>query len=71
MSRSIAGAMNTGAFIDRYVVINILSAMPLAIFPIDDAVHGATSIASAHNPKSTWECHVPSRCEKNSDITGL
>lgn len=53
MSRSIAGAMNTGAFMDKYVVISMLSAMPLAILPMVDAVHGAISIASAHNPKST------------------
>ena len=71
MSRSIAGAMNTGAFIERYVVMSILSATPFAIFPIVAAVQGATSIASAHNPNFTWLFHVPSRCEKNSLITGF
>ena len=71
MSRSMAGAMNTGAFIDRYVVMSILSATPCAILPIVLAVHGAITIASAHNPRSTCEFHVPSRCEKNSLTTGL
>ena len=45
--------------------------MPCAIFPMVEAVAGAISIASAHKPRSTWLCHVPSRCEKNSLITGL
>ena len=71
MSRSMAGAMNTGAFIERYVVTSILSATPFAIFPRVEAVQGAISIASAHNPMSTWLFQVPSRCEKNSLITGL
>ena len=31
MSRSIAGATKTGAFMERYVVTSILSAMPFAI----------------------------------------
>ena len=63
--------MNTGAFIERYVVMSILSAMPCAIFPSVLAVQGATTIASAHKPRSTCEFHVPSRCEKNSLMTGL
>ncbi len=49
----------------------MLSAIPLAILPIVDAVAGAISMASAHSPKSTWLCHEPSRLEKNSLITGL
>jgi hypothetical protein len=28
-------------------------------------------MASAHNPKSTCEFHVPSLCEKNSLTTGF
>ena len=71
MSRSIAGAMNTGAFIERYVVMSMLSATPCAILPSVLAVQGAMTIASAHNPRSTCEFHVPSRCEKNSLTTGL
>ena len=51
--------------------MSILSAIPFAIFPMVEAVAGAITIASDHNPKSTWLCHVPSRCEKNSLITGL
>ena len=38
----------------RQVVISILSAIPLAILPIVDAVAGAIIMASAHSPKSTW-----------------
>lgn len=49
----------------------MLSATPCAIFPMVEAVAGAMTMASAHNPKSTWLCHVPSRCEKNSLMTGL
>ena len=60
MSRSMAGATNTGAFIERYVVMSMLSAMPFAIFPIVDAVHGAMSMASAQIPRSTCEFQVPS-----------
>ena len=71
MSRSIAGATKTGAFMERYVVTSILSAMPFAIFPRVDAVHGAISMRSAHNPSDTCECHVPSLCEKKSLITGF
>ena len=36
-----------------------------------DAVAGAMSMASAQRPKSTWLCHVPSRWEKKSLMTGL
>ena len=36
-----------------------------------DAVAGAITLASAHSPKSTWLCHVPSRWAKNSLMTGL
>src|SRR5574344_780370 len=71
ISKSIAGAMNTGAFMDRYVVISMLSAMPFAILPRLLAVQGAISMASAHSPSVTWLCHVPSRCEKKSLMTGL
>ena len=53
ISRSIAGAMNTGAFIERYVVTSRLSATPEAILPNVDAVAGATIIASAQRPNST------------------
>ena len=63
--------MNTGAFIDKYVVINILSAIPLAILPNVEAVQGAISMASAQRPSATCECHVPSRCEKKSLMTGF
>ena len=49
----------------------MLSAMPLAILPRVLAVQGAMSMASAHRPRSTCECHVPSRCEKKSLTTGL
>ena len=49
----------------------MLSAIPFAIFPKVDAVQGAINIASAHNPRSTCEFQVPSRCEKNSLMTGL
>ena len=49
----------------------MLSAIPFAIFPRVLAVHGAISMASAHSPKSTCEFQEPSRCEKNSLITGL
>ena len=71
MSRSIAGATNTGAFADRYVVTSMLSAMPLAILPMVDAVAGAITIASAHNPKSTWLFQLPVLAVKNSLINGL
>ena len=71
MSRSIAGAITTGAFMLRYVVISMLSAMPFAILPNVLAVHGAISMRSAQSPRSTWLFHVPSRCEKNSETTGL
>ena len=54
-----------------YVVMSILSATPLAIFPSVEAVHGAISMASAHSPRATCECHVPSRCEKKSLMTGF
>ena len=37
-----------------------LSAIPLAILPIVEAVAGAINTASAHNPRSTWLFHVPS-----------
>ena len=50
--------------------MSMLSAMPWAILPIVLAVQGAIIIASAHNPNSTWECHVPSRWEKKSLMTG-
>ena len=36
-----------------------------------DAVAGAITMASAHKPKSTWLFQVPSRCAKNSLMTGL
>ena len=49
----------------------MLSATPWAILPKVLAVQGAMSMASAHRPKSTCECQVPSRCEKNSLMTGL
>ena len=49
----------------------MLSATPLAIFPKVEAVQGAISMASAHSPSFTCECQVPSRCEKNSLMTGF
>ena len=49
----------------------MLSAMPFAIFPSVEAVQGATSMASAQRPNATWECHVPSRWEKKSLMTGF
>ena len=49
----------------------MLSAIPFAILPSVEAVQGATSIASAHKPRATCECHVPSRCEKKSLMTGF
>ena len=49
----------------------MLSAIPCAILPSVEAVQGAISMASAHSPKSTWECQEPSLCEKNSLMTGL
>ena len=51
--------------------MSILSAMPLAIFPIVEAVAGAISKRSAHTPKSPWLCHVPSLAEKNSLMPGF
>ena len=48
-----------------------MSATPLAILPKVLAVQGAMTMASAHSPRSTCECQVPSRCEKNSLMTGL
>ena len=36
-----------------------------------DAVAGATIMASAQRPRSTWLCHEPSRREKNSLTTGF
>ncbi len=71
MSRSMAGATNTGALAERYVVTSILSATPVAILAIVDAVAGATTIASAQSPKSTWLFHWPVLAVKNSVITGL
>ena len=49
----------------------MLSAMPLAILPMVDAVAGATTMASAQSPRATWLCHVPSRWAKKSLMTGL
>ena len=49
----------------------MLSAMPFAILPNVDAVHGAMTMASAQSPSSTWLFHEPSRLEKNSLITGF
>ena len=69
MSKSMAGATMTGAFIERYVVRSILSAMPCAIFANVDADAGAMSMRSAHVPKSTWLCQLPSRRSKNSLTT--
>ena len=66
-----AGATKTGARIDRYVVTSILSAMPCAILASVEAVAGATTMASAHRPRSTWLFHVPSRPLKNSLTTGF
>ena len=37
----------------------MLSAMACAILPSVLAVQGATSMASAHSPSATCECHVP------------
>lgn len=51
--------------------MSILSAMPLAIFPMVEAVAGAMIMASAHCPRATWLCQVPSRCAKKSEITGF
>ncbi len=48
----------------------MLSATPLAIFPMDDAVAGAMTIASAQSPRSTCEFHWPVLAVKNSLITG-
>ena len=70
MSRSIAGATKTGAFIERYVVMSRLSATPPAIFPMVEAVAGATTMASAHNPSSTWLFHEPLSLWKKSQRTG-
>ncbi|OAV65610.1 hypothetical protein Barb4_03279 [Bacteroidales bacterium Barb4] len=53
------------------MVRSILSAVPFAILPMVEAVAGATSMASAQSPKSTWLFHEPSRLEKNSLMTGL
>ena len=50
--------------------MSILSATPLAIFAIVEAVAGAITIASAHRPKSTWLFHEPVLAVKNSLITG-
>ena len=71
MSRSMAGAMNTGAFMERYVVTSRLSAIPEAILPNVDAVAGAITRASAQRPSSTWLCHEPLSLLKNSLSTGL
>ncbi len=53
ISKSIAGAINTGQRADKYDVTSRLSATALAILPIVLAVAGAITIASAHKPKST------------------
>ena len=49
---------------------SILSATPQAILAMVDAVAGAITIASAHRPRSTCECHSPVLAVKNSEITG-
>ena len=51
--------------------MSILSATPVAILPSVEAVQGAMSMASAQRPSATCECHVPSRCEKKSLMTGF
>ena len=51
--------------------MSMLSATPVAIFAMVEAVAGATTIASAQRPKSTWLFQEPSRELKNSVITGL
>ncbi len=48
-----------------------MSATPLAILAMVDAVAGAIIIASAHSPRSTWLCHSPVLAVKNSLTTGL
>tara|TARA_Y100000385_G_scaffold85893_1_gene88183 strand:- start:6316 stop:6645 length:330 start_codon:yes stop_codon:yes gene_type:complete len=59
MSKSIAGAKNTGQLAERYVAISKLSHRPEAILEIELAVAGAIIIASAHLPISTWLTHSP------------
>ena len=54
ISKSIAGAINIGQRADKYVAVTILSLMPFANFASVVAVQGATTIASAHKPSSTW-----------------
>ena len=49
----------------------MLSATPLAILAMVHAVAGATIMASAHRPRSTWLCHSPVLAVKKSQITGL
>ena len=71
MSRSMAGATQTGAFIERYVVSNMLSATPVTILARVAAEAGAISMRSAHSPKDTWLCQDPSRRSKNSETTGF
>ena len=53
ISKSIAGARNTGHLADRYEVSNRLSATPFAILPMLLAVAGAIRYASAHIPRLT------------------
>ena len=51
--------------------MSILSAIPLAILPIVEAVAGAINTASAHQSEIDVAIHVPSRWAKNSLMTGL
>ena len=53
ISKSIAGAINTGHFDDKKTESNKLSQLPKAILEIVFAVTGAIIKKSAHNAKST------------------
>ena len=58
MSKSIAGAKNTGHFADKYVAKSKLSAAAVAILARVLAEAGATSITSAQRPRETWLFHT-------------
>lgn len=59
ISKSMAGAKNTGQLADRYVAISRLSHRPVTIFEMEFDVAGAIIIASPHLPSSTWLTHSP------------
>ncbi len=52
-------------------MMSMLSATPLAILAMVEAVAGAITMASAQRPRSTWLCHSPVLAVKNSLITGF